>query len=261
MPHASSLMPLRERNIKLVLEYDGTRYAGWQLQKNAPTVQGVIEECLGRLLDQPVRIAGGSRTDAGVHALGQVANFRAATRLNWRQVLAGLNALLPPDVAAREVSEAPEDFNARRKARGKIYAYRILNRAGRSAFERGYAWHLRDPLDLAAMRRASRDFLGRHDFSAFRASSCQAKSPVRAVRRLEILEQGDGRIAIEIEATAFLQHMARTMVGTLVEIGQGKRKADSVAGLLQSHDRTLAGPTAPAQGLFLVRIFYGEEEV
>jgi len=251
-------MPFKERNIKLVLEYDGTRYSGWQLQKNAPTVQGVVEESLRRLLDHPVRVTGGSRTDSGVHALGQVASFRTTTRLSPDQIRRGLNALLPADVAAREAAEAPAEFNARRSAKGKLYAYRILNREERSAFERGYAWHLREPLDLEAMRRAGRDFLGRHDFSAFRASSCQAKDPVRVVRRLEVKAPGDDRIAIEIEGTAFLQHMARTMVGTLVEIGQGKRPVESVAGLLESGDRTLAGPTAPAQGLYLVRIFYEE---
>jgi tRNA pseudouridine38-40 synthase len=251
-------MPLKERNLKLVLEYDGTRYSGWQLQKNAPTVQGVVEESLRRLLDHPVRVTGGSRTDSGVHALGQVANFRTTTRLSPDQIRRGLNALLPADVAAREAAEAPAEFNARRAAMGKLYAYRILNREERSAFERGYAWHLREPLDLEAMRRAGGDFLGRHDFSAFRASSCQAQDPVRVVRRLEVKAPGDDRITIEIEGTAFLQHMARTMVGTLVEIGQGKRPPEGVAGLLESGERTLAGPTAPAQGLYLVRIFYEE---
>jgi tRNA pseudouridine38-40 synthase len=249
---------MNPRNIRLVLEYDGTRYSGWQLQKNAPTVQGVVEETLRRLLDHPVRVTGGSRTDSGVHALGQVAGFRTTSRLSPDRIRRGLNALLPPDVAAREVAEAPADWNARRAARGKLYEYRILNREEPSPFARGYAWHLRGPLDLEAMRRAGLDFLGRHDFSAFRASSCQAKDPVRVVRRLEVKAAGEDRIAVEIEGTAFLQYMARTMVGTLVEIGQGKRPPEGVAALLESGDRTLAGPTAPAQGLYLVRIFYEE---
>jgi len=249
---------MNPRNLKLVLEYDGTRYAGWQLQKNASTVQGVVEESLGRLLNHPVRITGGSRTDAGVHALGQVAGFRTASRLKTSDLLRGLNALLPADVAVREVAEAAPEFNARRSAKGKLYAYRIWNRPQRSVFEQGYAWHLREPLDLEAMRRAGHDFLGRHDFSAFRAASCQAKSPVRVVRRLEVKDEGEGRISIEIEGTAFLQHMARTMVGTLVEIGQKKRPPEGVAALLESGERKQAGPTAPAQGLYLVRIFYEE---
>ena len=182
-------------------------------------------------------------------------------RLSPDQIRRGLNALLPADVAAREAAEAPADWNARRAAKGKLYAYRILNREERSVFEAGYAWHLREPLDLEAMRRAGRDFLGRHDFSAFRASSCQAKDPVRVVRRLEVKVPGEDRIAIEIEGTAFLQHMARTMVGTLVEIGQGKRPPNAVATLLEHGDRTLAGPTAPAQGLYLVPDFLRGSEV
>jgi len=246
------------RNIRLVLEYDGTRYAGWQLQKNAATVQGVLEECLARLLDQPARVTGASRTDSGVHALGQVANFRTASRLKPIQIRRGLNALLPPDVAVLEAAEADPEFDARRQAKGKLYAYRILNREVRSAFEHAYAWHLRERLDVEKMAQAGQDFLGRHDFSAFRASSCQAKNPVRRVRRLEVREPEQGRIVIEVEATAFLQYMVRTMVGTLVEIGQGKRPVSAVTKLLQRGDRTLAGPTAPAQGLYLVRIFYGE---
>jgi len=249
---------MNPRNIRLTLEYDGTRYAGWQLQKNAATVQGVLEECLARLLDQPVRITGASRTDAGVHALGQVANFHTSSRLKPAQIRRGLNALLPADVAVQEAAEADPEFDARRQAKGKVYAYRILNREAPSAFEHAYAWHLRDRLDVEKMARAGQAFLGRHDFSAFRASSCQAKNPVRLVRRVEVSEPEEGRIVIEIEATAFLQHMVRTMVGTLVEIGQGKRPVTAVEEVLQSGDRTLAGPTAPAQGLYLVRIFYGE---
>jgi tRNA pseudouridine38-40 synthase len=249
---------MQERNFRLTLEYDGTRYAGWQWQKNALSVQGVVEESLRRLLNHPVRVTAGSRTDAGVHALGQVVSFRAASRLKPADLLRGLNALLPADVAVREAAEAAPDFNARRSAKGKLYGYRIWNHPQRSVFEQGYAWHLREPLQLEAMRRAGRDFLGRHDFSAFRAASCQAKSPVRVVRRLEVKQEGEGRIWIEIEGTAFLQYMARTMVGTLVEIGQGKRPAEGVAALLESGERKQAGPTAPAQGLYLVRIFYEE---
>lgn len=249
---------MKERNIRLTLEYDGTRYSGWQLQKNARTVQGVLEECLARLLDQPVRVIGASRTDAGVHALGQVANFRASSRLKPLQIRRGLNALLPFDVVVREAAEAAPDFDSRRKAKGKVYAYRILNREAPSAFEHGYAWHLREPLDLGRMAEAGRDFEGRHDFSAFRSSSCQAKHPIRVVRRVEVRREEPERIWIEVEATAFLQYMVRTMVGTLVEIGQGKKPVSAVRELLQRGRRTEAGPTAPAYGLYLVKVFYEE---
>jgi tRNA pseudouridine38-40 synthase len=244
------------RTLKLLLEYDGTAYQGWQIQATGPTIQGVLEEKLAVLLRSPVRVTAAGRTDAGVHALGQVVSFRTESTMPVARLLRGLNALLPRDIAVRGGEEVPEGFDARRSARGKLYRYRLWNTPERSAFQGPYAWHVPRPLDLDAMREAAQALLGEHDFSAFRAADCPAKNPVRLLRRLEILETGGPLLDLEIEATAFLKHMVRNIVGTLVEVGQGKRPAESLAGLLASRDRTHAGATAPPHGLFLVEIRY-----
>lgn len=243
------------QTIKLTLEYDGTDYVGWQVQLNGPSIQGKLEEALGVLLKQPVRVVGAGRTDAGVHALGQVASFLSPLDLPLRAYVAGLSSLLPRDIAVVAAEQRPEGFDARRAARGKIYRYRIVNRPWRSPVERRQAWEIFRPLDDAAMRAAAPALLGRHDFSAFRASDCQASTTVREVRRLEVRREGE-IVTVEIEATAFLKHMVRNIVGTLVEVGTGRRAADSLAELLASGDRDRAGVTAPAHGLCLVEVFY-----
>jgi len=241
--------------LKLTLEYDGSGFVGWQVQPNGRSVQEEVEKAVARLCGEPVRITGAGRTDAGVHARGQVASVQTARHLPLRAWTAGLNSLLPDDVACVRAEAAPEGFDARRWARGKRYVYTILQTPVRSPLERGRAWEIRRPLDLEAMRRAAPALLGVHDFSALRAADCPARTTVREMRKLDLHQTG-ARIDITVEATAFLKHMVRNIVGTLVEVGHARRDPDSLRALLESRDRTQAGPTAPAHGLCLAEVFY-----
>jgi tRNA pseudouridine38-40 synthase len=244
--------------VKLLLEYDGTCYVGWQVQPNGPSIQAEVERALSRLHARPVRVTAAGRTDAGVHALGQVASFPVETPLPLSAYVKGMNALLPEDVAVRGAAVMPDGFDARHDARGKRYRYRIENLPTRAPLGRRQAWQVFRPLDVAAMRAASVPLLGRHDFSSFRASDCVADHAVRELRRLDVEGQSGGVVEVVAEATAFLKHMVRNLVGTLVEVGLGAREAASLAGLLAARDRTLAGRTAPPQGLLLERVFYEE---
>lgn len=242
--------------VKLVLEYDGTRYVGWQVQPNGPSVQAEVEAALARLRKEPVRVTAAGRTDAGVHARGQVASFPEPRPLPLAAYVKGMNALLPPDVAVRAAQVVADGFDARRDARGKRYRYRIQNLETRAPLTRHVAWQVFRPLDLEAMRRAAAPLLGRHDFSAFRAADCEAAHAVRELRRLEVLGEPRGEVEVVAEATAFLKHMVRNLVGTLVEVGLGARPAASTGELLAARDRTLAGATAPPHGLCLDEVFY-----
>jgi tRNA pseudouridine38-40 synthase len=240
----------------LLLEYSGTRYHGWQWQPNAVTIQGTLETCLARLTNGPVRLHAAGRTDAGVHALGQVAHFDTASTIALTALVRGANSLLPDDIVVRQAEEAPADFHARYAARCKTYAYIVHNHPVPSALRAPYVWHVPPALDLAAMRTAARVLLGRHDFSAFRAASCAARSPWRCLRCLRISRHAE-RLVFVLCADGFLQHMARNLVGTLVAIGRGQIAADAMPAILHARQRQHAGPTAPAQGLFLVRVRYG----
>jgi tRNA pseudouridine38-40 synthase len=242
--------------VKLTLEYDGTRYVGWQVQPNGPSIQAEVERALATLHKAPRRVVAAGRTDAGVHALGQVASFAEASPLPITAYVQGMNALLPADVAVRAASMEPDGFDARRSARGKRYRYRILNAPTRAPLSRLSTWQIFRPLDLAAMRAAAAPLVGRHDFAAFQASDCEARHAVREVRRLELVA-GEGELAVVFEATAFVKHMVRNIVGTLVEVGLGRRSASEMPALLASGDRTRAGRTAPPQGLCLEEVFYG----
>jgi tRNA pseudouridine38-40 synthase len=242
-------------NIKLTIEYDGTNYLGWQMQPNGPTVQSVLEEAVSTFLRAPTRVTGSGRTDSGVHALGQVANFFCDRQPDLYRVQRGLNALTPEDITIKEVEIVPESFDARRDGRSRTYEYRILNRPSRSPFHLKYAWHVHDPLDLQCMREAIRCLEGEHDFSSFRAAGCDAPHPVRTVYRTALDQSGD-LLVFTIEATAFLRHMVRNIVGTLVEVGRGLRTAESFTELLEARNRTKAGPTAPPHGLFLMEVKY-----
>ncbi len=242
--------------VKLVLEYDGTRYVGWQVQPNGPSVQDAVERALGTLRGAPGRVTAAGRTDAGVHALGQVVSFPEERPLPLAAYVKGMNALLPADVAVRAASVEADGFDARRSARGKRYRYRIENAATRAPLSARYAWQVFRPLDASAMRAAAGHLVGRHDFAAFQASDCEARHAVRDVRRLEVAGDAGGRIDVVVEATAFVKHMVRNLAGTLVEVGEGRRAAASIPDLLASRDRTRAGRTAPPQGLCLEEVFY-----
>ena len=243
--------------VVLTLEYDGTRYVGWQVQPNGPSVQAEVERALSTLHHAPRSVTAAGRTDAGVHARGQVASFVEPEPLPLRAYVQGMNALLPPDVAVRAARLEPDGFDARRSAQGKRYRYLIENGHTRAPLSRLHAWQHFQPLDVEAMRAAAVHLLGRHDFGAFQASDCAARHAVREVRRLEVLGERGGRLEVVVEATAFVKHMVRNMVGTLVEVGEGKRLPASIPGLIEGRDRTRAGPTAPPQGLYLEEVYYG----
>ncbi len=249
---------MRERTIKLVLEYDGSELSGWQRQANAITVQEHLERALATLLREPVGVTGASRTDAGVHALGQVAAFRTSATIAAHGIRRGLNSQLPPSIAIIAASEAPAAFHPRLWARGKRYSYRILNRADRSPLLRKRAWHRPLPLNLEAMRVASKALEGEHDFAAFRATGCTARTTRRHIDSIAIERRQQHVLEIAVVGNAFLRNMVRIIAGTLVDVGQGRMSAEALAAVLASGDRTLAGQTAPAHGLTLMEVFYSE---
>jgi tRNA pseudouridine38-40 synthase len=242
-------------NIKLTVEYEGTHYHGWQVQATGETVQAVLEKAVSTLVRRPTRIIGSGRTDAGVHALGQVANFISAKELQPHRVHRALNALTPDDITIKTVEIVPDSFHARRDGRSRIYEYRILNRPSPSPFFLKFAWHVHDPLNIAMMREAITCLEGEHDFSSFRAAGCDAAHPIRTIYRTSLTRRGE-LIVFTVEATAFLRHMVRNLIGTLVEVGRQQRTPQSFAELLKARDRTEAGIKAPAQGLFLMEVKY-----
>jgi tRNA pseudouridine38-40 synthase len=246
-----------KRNIKLILEYDGTNYHGWQSQAGSgrPTIQDTLEEALKTLSREEVKTFSSGRTDAGVHALGHVANFKTSFVMPAAAWAPALNHLLPRDIRVLESAEAPQDFHARYSALSKTYRYRILHRRAPTALHRAYAWHVNLPLNVARMKQAVAFLTGTHDFSAFRGSGCSAKTPVRTIRTAVIKKSGDF-LELSLEADAFLQYMVRNIAGTIVEVGLGRFSPDDVKRMLESRDRTRAGRTAPPQGLYLVSVSY-----
>jgi tRNA pseudouridine38-40 synthase len=241
--------------LKLTVEYDGTEYVGWQRQLNGLSVQEVLERALGDLFGVDVTTEAAGRTDAGVHALGQVVAFDAPRMLPLTAYLRGLSALLPEDISVVGAEEVSAGFDPRRMSRGKRYRYLISNRPVRSPLRRRTHWQLFAPLDVAAMQAAARPLVGTHDFSAFRAANCEALTTSRTLREVSVSSFGDV-VQFDVEGTAFLKHMVRNVVGTLVEVGRGRQEIPWVAEVLASQDRTRAGPTAPAQGLLLVEVRY-----
>lgn len=247
--------------IALGLEYDGTDFVGWQIQREGRSVEGVLAAAVQAVADEVVTVHGAGRTDAGVHAAAQVAHFDTRAQRTSRQWLLGINSNLPPDVALKWVKEVPADFDARRSAIRRRYRYSILQQATRPALARRRAWWVREPLNCAAMTAASLNWLGEHDFSAFRAAGCQAKSPRRHLLAVQIARSAhaDGvNVVVEFTANAFLQHMVRNLVGVLVEIGHGELQPSAAATILASRDRTAAGVAAPPTGLTLVEVLYPE---
>lgn len=242
-------------NIKLIIEYDGTRYHGWQLQPHEETIQAVLERAVEKILGVKIRVNGSGRTDAGVHACGQVANFFYAGDCDPGRLQKGINAVTPEDIVVRHVEAVPETFDARRSARSRVYHYRIWGRPWPSAFYRRFSWQIHGPLDIPAMQEAIRSLEGEHDFTSFQGAGGDASHAVRRVHDNSLTWQ-DPFWVYAIEANAFLRHMVRNIVGTLVEVGRGQRAPDSLGALLAARDRAGAGPTAPPQGLFLMEVRY-----
>ena len=243
------------RTIKLVIEYDGTAYCGWQLQPNGLSIQEVMEGALAKILGASVRLHSSGRTDAGVHAHGMVAVFTTDSTIPLGAFSDGLNSLLPPDIAVREAAEAESGFNPRADATGKHYRYTIFTGARRSPLVRLYAWHLRGNLDLEKMRKGAAHFPGEHDFAAFRTSGCAAKTTVRRIHSVDISRSGDF-VIIDVRGSGFLRNMVRVMVGTLVAVGKGKLPPVAVAMLLEGKSGFPAGATAPSHGLCLMEVVY-----
>jgi tRNA pseudouridine38-40 synthase len=245
-------------NFRLVLEYDGTDFAGWQAQRaDERTVQDVLGAAFERVTGRRCVPTGAGRTDAGVHAEGQVASVRADTRLDAPTLARALNAVLPRDVAVRDAGVVPDAFHARRDARSKRYEYRLWVATARSPLRERRALWVPVALDVAAMRAAAGSLLGTHDFASFQAAGSSVRSTVRCLTRIEIEGEG-GELRCAFEGPGFLRHMVRNVVGTLLEVGRRRRSADSLPALLAARDRSLAGPTAPAHGLTLVWVRYGD---
>ncbi len=247
------------RRIKLTLEYDGTEYVGWQVQKNGPSVQGTVAGALETMTGVGVGLAGASRTDSGVHALCQCAAFTTVSQIPVEGFKAGLNSLLPEDIVVTEAVEVPASFDPRRDSKGKVYLYRVLNREIRSPLLRRSSWFVRWPLDITRMRAAAVHFIGRKDFTSFRAAGSDAPHSVREITALEVYDRSDetpGLIEFEVRGTAFLRHMVRIVAGTLVAVGAGSIEPDEVERIIEAQDRSVAPETAPPGGLCLVHIEY-----
>ncbi len=241
---------------KLVLEYDGTAYHGWQSQRNAESVQATLEAKLAIVLRHAVRVVAAGRTDSGVHAHGQVVSFATPIEVNLGKLLRGLNGLLPQTVRVRSIEEAPSVFDARRDAMSKTYRYTYWDHPVASVFWRRWSWHAKAPLDELAMDKAAKALVGEHDFSAFRAAGCSARHPVRRMLDAGVIRKGN-RVEFRITGQAFLHQMVRIISGTLFDIGVGKHPAGHLSQVLASKDRKKAGKTAPSDGLVLWEVAYG----
>lgn len=244
------------RNIKLVLEYDGTNYAGWQRQKNALTIQQVLEEALYKLTGEKITVIGAGRTDSGVHARGQVANFLTASRIPAERFSFALNSVLPWDIRALDSHEVPHEFHARYWAKAKHYRYSIWVRPHAPAIGRNYYYHVPDSLDVDAMKAATRYIIGTHDFKAFQSTGSSAKNTVRTIYEAYWTWEPPCYLYFDIKGNGFLYNMVRILVGTFIEIGRHKMSESDIRQALESGDRNKAGPTAPAHGLCLEKVYY-----
>lgn len=244
------------RNFKITVEYDGAAYCGWQRQVNGVSIQQILEEAVSLITSGKVTLIGSGRTDAGVHALNQVANFKSSTKLPAEKIFRGINSVLPPDVVVKKLEEVPLDFHAQRDVQSKIYVYRICNQNLRPALGREYSWFIRYALDLEKMREAANLLLGTHDFSCFCATGTDVKDRIRTLTGIEITTGPGGLIEITVEARGFLKYMVRNIVGTLVDVARGKREPAEMPEIIDSRNRDIAGATAPARGLFLKEVKY-----
>lgn len=245
------------RNIKLIIEYDGTNYSGWQVQENGPSIQAEIENALLIITGEKIRIIGSGRTDAGVHARGQTANFKTESKMPADRFSYALNGVMPKDIVIKESCEIPEDFHARYSAKGKKYSYLILNSKFPSALLRNYAYHINycERLDISRMRKAAECFAGTHDFAGFMSAGSSVKDTIRTIYGITIGCSGE-LIKFTYEGNGFLYNMVRIITGTLVDVGIGKIKAEDIPEIIKSKDRKLAGATAPAHGLYLEEVYY-----
>jgi len=244
------------KNFKLIIEYDGTCYHGWQRQKADPTIQQEIETALATMTGNRVTLNGSGRTDAGVHAFGQAANFLCETDLSEAVFQKGLNSILPDDIVIKDCRLVDEAFHARYDVKSKIYHYQILNRKIPAAIGRQYAWFVRRKLDTAAMRSAVAHIIGRHDFKSFEGTGSPRSHTTRNIMAVELIDDKDGLLLFQIEADGFLRYMVRNIVGTLVDVGLGKITPAGFNDILNSKNRSNASATAPAHGLFLVEVKY-----
>ncbi|WP_096233557.1 tRNA pseudouridine(38-40) synthase TruA [Thermoanaerobacterium sp. RBIITD] len=243
------------RNIMLVIEYDGTNYHGWQYQKNALTVQEIITKAINKITSENVNLIGSSRTDSGVHALYQVANFKTKTKIPVEKLPYAINSVLPDDIVVKSAKDVEDNFHSRYSAKGKRYRYIIFNRKFESPILRNYSWHVSYKLSLEKMKNSLCYFKGTHDFSAFKASGSPVKDSIRTVTEIS-LEKDEDIIKFEIEADGFLYNMVRIIVGTLVDVGIGKIEPIEIKNIIESKNRNMAGKTAPPQGLYLLKIYY-----
>lgn len=256
MPTDGELVAGPRTNYKVLLQYDGSGYHGWQRQRGVLTIQEVVETRLAVMTCEPVTLIGAGRTDAGVHARGQVANFLTSTGIPPRRLLEGLNSLLPEDIVALDLSAVPRDFHARYRARSKLYEYRIHNSSRRLALGRQYVWHIGQPLNWDLMEESLGFLEGRHDFASFQAAGSSVRNTERTVLSTAVVAHPEDVWSIQIAADGFLRYMVRAIVGTLVEVGRGKLSDEEFVALLAARDRKRAGMTAPARGLCLVEVRY-----
>lgn len=243
------------QNIKLLIEYDGTCFSGWQRQNNGRTVQQEIEKVLAKIMKRPVKIHGAGRTDAGVHALGQVASFKENIPVPVDKIPFALNSILPEDISIIKASEVEEDFHARYSAKGKRYIYQIYNGPLRSPLQRNYSYFVSQPLDVNKMQESTQYFLGTHDFKGFMTARSSVQNTVRTLYKLDVYFD-ENLIKIEVEGNGFLYNMVRIIVGTLIKVGKGKISPKEIERIIASGIRENAGPTTPAQGLYLAEVFY-----
>ena len=243
------------RNIKLIIEFDGTNYCGWQKQKDNITIQGEIEKAISRLTKEEIEIFGSSRTDAGVHARAMVANFKTKSSIPAENFRDAINSKLPKDISIIKSEEADIDFHSRYDSVGKTYCYSIINRRERVSIMRNYCYQVKYSLDLEAMNKACTYFIGEHDFKAFRTLGSSAKTSVRTIKELYI-EKKDDRLNIYVTADGFLYNMVRIIVGTLLKVGRGRIKADDLEEIIKSGDRGKAGPCVPSSGLCLEKVYF-----
>ena len=252
------------RNFKLEIEYDGTHYHGWQVQngkkarasyRNSQTIQHVLEQVLKKILQEDIKLTVAGRTDSGVHALSQVANFKSSSRMPFEKLRWAINCLLPKDIKVTRIKNVDLDFNSRFCAKSKLYRYTILNRKYSSALLANRVYFFHHHLDLGLMRREAKVLLGRHNFTSFQATEARQRNPVRTIKRIKIIQDKE-LLYIDIQADSFLYNMARSIAGTLLEIGRGRFPPGSMKKILKMRNRKLAGPTLPAKGLYLVKVKY-----